>query len=126
MVLSREMQCIVEREIRLLFQTWNAIFPNIGLHFFPRPNRQVPFAMLLCDGPTDHQQGLWVVEQFNNHIRAGRLMEADELIIYYVEEISTTSHVGFVSKQDFLLIRGTNPLAVEYTAINCWHQLCDD
>ena len=114
------------QELSQLNVTWRAIHPNIGLHFFPRPTLEIPYSMLYCDGPTDHENDLWVVEQYNNHVAAGALMAANELLIYYVEEISTHAYVCFVSRNDFMLIRGANPLIVDHAAIRCWHQLVGD
>ena len=110
---------MADQKLGQLLVTWRAILPNIGLHFSPRPTTEIPFAMLHCDGPTDHQNGLWVVEQFNNHVTAGRHMGADDLLIYHVEEISTQRNVGFVNKHDFAQNRGANPLVVDYVAIRC-------
>ena len=99
---------------------------NIRLHYFKRKQPEVPYQILHCDGPTDFANGLWVREQYDNHVDAGRLEEALDLLLFQIEELSTEHQVSYVSRQDFLLLRGENPVVVDFANINCWHQFVDD
>ena len=115
-------------QLRRQHQLCSAAHPgaNIGLHYFTRRGPHVPSAILHCDGPTDHANGLWVIEQYESHVEARRLEEALDLLLFQIEELSTEHQVGYVSRQDFLLLRGENPVVADFANINCWHQFVDD
>ena len=115
-------------QLRRQHQLCSAAHPgaNIGLHYFTRRGPHVPSAILHCDGPTDHANGLWVIEQYNDHVEARRLEEALDLLLFQIEELSTAHQVGYVSRQDFLLLRGENPVVADFANIKCWHQFVDD
>ena len=115
-------------QLRRQHQLCSAAHPgqNIRLNYFKRSQPEVPYAIFHCDGPTDHANGLWVIEQYNDHVEARRLEEALDLLLFQIEELSTEHQVGYVSRQDFLLLRGENPVVADFANINCWHQFVDD
>ena len=55
---------------------------KVRLHYFKRPQRQVPYAIFHCDGPSDFANGLWVSGQYAEHVEVGRLEEALDLFLF--------------------------------------------